>query len=67
MRFAVSFKRFQGRCNGSALGVAQWTLQQFHSAELIDESLNDTPTWTDKELKAIAASLGPITRVRGTL
>ena len=51
----------------SSLGVAQWTLQQFHSAELIDESLNNTPTWTDKELKAIAASLGPMTRVRGTL
>ena len=51
----------------SALGVAQWTLQQFHHAELIDESLNDTPTWSDSEFKALASSLGPMTRVRGTL
>ena len=48
-------------------GVTQWTLQQFHHAELIDESLNDVPTWTDKELKALAASLGPEVRVRGIL
>ena len=51
----------------SALGVTQWTLQQFHHAELIDESLNDTPTWSDSEFKALAAALGPMTRVRGTL
>ena len=51
----------------AALGVTQWTLQQFHHAELIDESLNDTPTWSDRELKELAASLGPMTRVRGTL
>ena len=51
----------------AALGVTQWTLQQFHRAELIDESLNDTPTWSDRELKELAASLGPMTRVRGTL
>ena len=49
------------------IGVTQWTLQQFHHAELIDESLNDTPTWSDRELKDLAASLGPMTRVRGTL
>ena len=51
----------------SELGVTQWTLQQFHHAELIDESLNDIPTWTDSEFKMLAASLGPMTRVRGTL
>ena len=51
----------------SVIGVTQWTLQQFHHAELIDESLNDTPTWSDSEFKALAASLGPMTRVRGTL
>ena len=51
----------------SELGVAQWTLQQFHHAELIDESLNDIPTWSDSEFKVLAASLGPMTRVRGTL
>ena len=51
----------------AALGVTQWTLQQFHHAELIDESLNDTPTWSDRELKELAALIGPLTRVRGTL
>ena len=51
----------------NSLGVSQWTLQQFHHAELIDESLNDTPTWSDAELKSLAATLGPMTRVRGTL
>ena len=51
----------------SSLGVAQWTLQQFHHAELIDERLNQTPTWSDAEFKKLAASLGPMTRVRGTL
>ena len=51
----------------NSLGVSQWTIQQFHHAELIDESLNDTPTWSDAELKALAAALGPMTRVRGTL
>ena len=51
----------------TSLGVSVWTLQQFHHAELIDESLNDTPTWSDPELKKLAAALGPMTRVRGTL
>jgi len=51
----------------NSLGVSQWTLQQFHHAELIDESLNDTPTWSDSELKNLASTLGPMTRVRGTL
>lgn len=50
-----------------ALGVVRWTLQQFHHAELIDESLNDVPTWSDRELKELAASLGSMARVRGTL
>ena len=51
----------------STLGVKRWTLQQFHRAELIDESLNEKPTWTDRELKDLAASLGPMVEVRGTL
>ena len=51
----------------SSLGVTQWTLQQFHRAELIDESLNSISTWSDRELKELAASLGPLTRVRGVL
>jgi len=49
------------------LGVKQWTLQQFHKAELIDERLNEIPTWSDAEFKKLAASLGPMVRVRGTL
>ena len=49
----------------TGLGVSRWTLQQFHPAELIDESLNDIPTWADRELTAIASALGPIARVRG--
>ncbi len=51
----------------SSLGVKQWTLQQFHKAELIDERLNEIPTWSDAEFKKLAASLGPMVRVRGTL
>lgn len=51
----------------SALGVKQWTLQQFHKAELIDERLNEIPTWSDAEFKKLAASLGTMVRVRGTL
>ena len=58
---------FQMHMELKSFGVTQWTLQQFHRAELIDESLNDVPTWTDKELKALAVSLGPEVRVRGTL
>lgn len=49
----------------TALGVAHWTLQQFHRAELIDNALNGKPTWSDRELKELAASLGPMVRVRG--
>ena len=51
----------------TSLGVTRWTLQQFHRAELIDESLNEKPAWSDAKLKAVAASLGPMVQVRGTL
>ncbi len=39
------------------LGVGLWHLQQFHPVELIDESLLERETYTDEELKAIAAAL----------
>ncbi len=47
------------------LGVAGWTLQQFHRAEVIDESLLDFDTYSDNELSDIAAALGNNTLVRG--
>ncbi len=49
----------------NSLGVAKWTLQQFHAAEVIDDSLTSEPTYTDTELIGIAQSLGNHTRVRG--
>ena len=48
------------------LGVGGWHLQQFHPVEIIDERLLREPTYSDAELKAMAASLGPHTRLRGT-
>jgi pyruvate formate lyase activating enzyme len=48
------------------LGVGRWHLQQFHPVEIIDESLVREPTYSDAELKVIAASLGPHTHLRGT-
>ncbi len=48
-----------------ALGVRQWTLQQFHVAELLDTELAALPTWSDRELRALAARLGPAIQLRG--
>ncbi len=48
----------------SSLGQRQWTLQQFNPAELIDESLLQHGTYTDRELLSIAELLGD-TQVRG--
>ncbi|MDP6449201.1 MAG: anaerobic ribonucleoside-triphosphate reductase activating protein [Lentisphaeria bacterium] len=47
-----------------SLGVRQWFLQQFHAVETIDETLHDTPTYSDEELLEIAVAL-PNTEVRG--
>lgn len=47
------------------LGIRQWTLQQFHPVEVIDETLLTLPTYTDRELLDIAKDLGGITKVRG--
>ena len=47
------------------MGVDEWVLQQFHKTEVIDESLLDESTYTDRELQAFADKLGPSTNVRG--
>ena len=49
----------------SALGVREWTLQQFNPVDIIDESLLEEPTYSDLELLNIAEELGNGTRVRG--
>ncbi len=48
------------------LGVTEWTLQQYNPVEVIDNSLSEQATYSDKELVEIAKSLGPELRVRGT-
>jgi pyruvate formate lyase activating enzyme len=48
----------------SSLGQKQWTLQQFNPAELIDESLLQHGSYTDRELLFSADALGD-TQVRG--
>lgn len=47
------------------LGVKDWTLQQFHPAEIIDEKLLDEETYSDFELFAITKKLGDNTHLRG--
>jgi pyruvate formate lyase activating enzyme len=49
------------------LGVNEWHLQQFHSTEIIDESLLAESTYSDRELKKIASEIGGNTKVRGVL
>ncbi|MCF7790987.1 MAG: anaerobic ribonucleoside-triphosphate reductase activating protein [Victivallales bacterium] len=46
------------------LGVKEWTLQQFHPAEIMEDELLEIPTYTDTELKEIAAQFKN-TKVRG--
>lgn len=46
------------------LCVREWTLQQFNSTEIMDEKLNNQPTYSDLELIEIAKDL-PRTSVRG--
>ncbi len=48
----------------SSVGLKTWTLQQFHSGEIIDDSLLEKETYNDLELIKIAKSLGD-TNVRG--
>ncbi len=48
-----------------ALGIRQWTLQQFNPVEIISDELLTIPTYTDRELIDMARVLGGITRVRG--
>ena len=49
----------------NGLGVSSWTLQQFHAAEILDDDLAGSPTYSDAELIGIARNLGNHTRVRG--
>lgn len=49
----------------NSLGVSAWTLQQFHPAEILDDTLTSEPTYSDTELIGIARDLGNHTRVRG--
>ena len=47
------------------LGVKKWYLQQFHSTEIIDESLLEESTYSDSELTDLANELGDNTYLRG--
>lgn len=49
----------------NAIGVEQWTLQQYNDVEVIDDDLSDRETYSDVELIAIAKKLDHHTRVRG--
>jgi pyruvate formate lyase activating enzyme len=46
------------------LGVKEWILQQFHHADLVDQTLNDEESFSDLELANFAKKI-PNTRVRG--
>lgn len=48
----------------SAVGLKEWTLQQFNNGEVIDDSLLEKETWSDRELLNIAEKLQD-TNVRG--
>lgn len=45
-----------------SLNCKQWYLQQFRPCDCFDNSLNDTPTYSDEELTDIAISLGALVR-----
>jgi pyruvate formate lyase activating enzyme len=61
----LSFEKLeQMRLELDNLGVQDWILQQFHPAELIDQSLNEEDTYSDSELANFAKNLRK-TRVRG--
>ncbi len=45
--------------------ITHWVLQQFHKAELLDDTLNEIPTYSGRELSDLAAALGPGVTVRG--
>jgi len=55
----------QMRAELDALGIGQWTLQQFHPVEIIDDKLLQEPTYSDGELFQISRQLGGNTKVRG--
>ncbi len=49
-----------------SIGVKEWTLQQFHPVEVIDDTLLLQESYSDQELSSIAAPL-PHTHTRGLL
>lgn len=55
----------QMRIELDTLGIDQWTLQQFHPTEIIDDDLLEQPTYTDHELLTISKDIGGNTKVRG--
>ena len=50
-----------------SLGVKKWHLQQFHSTEIIDESLLDEETYDDREFRKLTKELGVNTYSRGIM
>lgn len=54
---------FTMRTELNSLGVKDWTLQQFNPTEIMDEDLNEIPTYSDIELVSIAGKL-PYTQVK---
>jgi pyruvate formate lyase activating enzyme len=48
-----------------SLGVKNWTLQQFHKTEIIDESLLEEDTYSNIALTNITKKLGDNTYLRG--
>jgi len=55
----------QMRAELDALGVVQWTLQQFHPVEIVDDQLLMEETYSDGELFQLSKTLGGVTKVRG--
>ena len=45
--------------------MKDWTLQQFHHTEIIDESLLEEESYSDLQLFAISKKLGEHTYLRG--
>lgn len=46
------------------LSVKEWTLQQYHPVEVIDDTLSNEPTYSDRELSVLARGLRGAMRVR---
>ena len=55
----------QMRVELNELGVDQWTLQQFHPVEIVDDQLLQKATYSDGELFRWSKEIGGNTKVRG--